>query len=212
MDSDYEPADWDSYRFQAYGGFTAERNGYARNYGMSDEMWHRFLFISDSRRDFVDPCYRAVSLADLFPEGYRRWLANNLTADDQITIFGKSVQRGIAARVLESANDLLVQAYEVTDGPDLDGDGLPDWYEPIFSPDTGLPVVLFDAGLDHIRDDGTYLPGQGGPGCDANDNSRCTCASNRWCMALERYDSVPAYLREALDGYQLGQPEERGVY
>jgi hypothetical protein len=41
-------------------------------------------FISDSRRDFVDSRYRAVSLADLFPDGYRRWLANNLTGDDRL--------------------------------------------------------------------------------------------------------------------------------
>ncbi|MFP6684725.1 MAG: hypothetical protein VB934_08435, partial [Polyangiaceae bacterium] len=36
-------------------------------------------FISDSRSDFVDGRYRAVSLADLFPDGYRRWLGNSLT-------------------------------------------------------------------------------------------------------------------------------------
>ncbi|MBW2276364.1 MAG: hypothetical protein JRF63_02665, partial [Deltaproteobacteria bacterium] len=42
-DNDYEPVHWDGYRFQAYGGFYKERFGYARNYGMSDELWHRFL-------------------------------------------------------------------------------------------------------------------------------------------------------------------------
>ena len=31
-------------------------------------------FISASRQDFLDARYRAVSLADVFPEGYRRWL------------------------------------------------------------------------------------------------------------------------------------------
>ncbi|MBL8917486.1 MAG: hypothetical protein JNJ54_01380, partial [Myxococcaceae bacterium] len=41
-------------------------------------------FISDSRRDFLDARYRSVSLADVFPEGYRRWLGNNLTGDDAI--------------------------------------------------------------------------------------------------------------------------------
>jgi hypothetical protein len=305
-------------------------------------------FISSSRRDFVDPRYRAVSLADLFPDGYRRFLANMLTGDDWIkaprvvadangipqtdvelypatpigwttwwgdeprtcfpaagtmvcdsysgtgeaqlnplapahtapidpqvgweqhkfliawtlgylpenermdwldmmhlwemgrdadpgfanriefynptgktyvaktfgkeTIMGKSVQRGISARVLEYANDLLVQAYETTDGPDLDGDGIPDWYLPIFNPDNGLPIVRFDAGLDHIRDDGTYLPGQGSEGCNPNDNTACTCASNRWCVKLKDYVTLPAYLREALDAYRLGDPEERGVY
>ena len=41
-------------------------------------------FISASRDDFVDPRFRSVSLADVFPDGYRRWLANNLTGDDAI--------------------------------------------------------------------------------------------------------------------------------
>ena len=41
-------------------------------------------FISDSRGDFLDGRYRAVSMADMFPDGFRRWLANNLTNDDFI--------------------------------------------------------------------------------------------------------------------------------
>jgi hypothetical protein len=41
-------------------------------------------FISASRDDFVDPRFRSVSLADVFPDGYRRWFANNLTNDDAI--------------------------------------------------------------------------------------------------------------------------------
>jgi hypothetical protein len=31
-------------------------------------------------------------------------------------------------------------------------------------------------------------------------------------MQLRRYLSVPAYLREALSAYQLGEPEQRGIY
>ena len=58
-------------------------------------------FISASRRDFLDARYRAVSLADVFPDGYRRFLANNLTGDDMI--------RG--ARIAASAsNNPLVDA------------------------------------------------------------------------------------------------------
>jgi hypothetical protein len=41
-------------------------------------------FISASRDDFVDSRFRAVSIADVFPDGYRRWLGNNLTNDEQI--------------------------------------------------------------------------------------------------------------------------------
>lgn len=43
VNKDYEPAEWDGHRFQAYGAFTAERMGYARNYGMVDTKWHRFI-------------------------------------------------------------------------------------------------------------------------------------------------------------------------
>ena len=41
--SDYEPLDWDGIRFKAFGAFTVERKGYARNYGMSDNKWRRFI-------------------------------------------------------------------------------------------------------------------------------------------------------------------------
>jgi hypothetical protein len=41
-------------------------------------------FISSSRDDYVDPRFRSVSLSDVFPDGFRRWLANNLTNDEQI--------------------------------------------------------------------------------------------------------------------------------
>jgi len=43
VDNDYEPVHWDGYRFQSYGGFYVERLGFSRNYGMSDDKWHRFL-------------------------------------------------------------------------------------------------------------------------------------------------------------------------
>jgi hypothetical protein len=294
-------------------------------------------FISDSRNDFVDPRYRAVSLADLFPDGYRRWLANNLTGDnlgrpvtelsslypatplgwtswwgqepevcfpdrgttvcssyagvdsgafhpnapDRVavvdpqvgweqqkfliawtmlylpenektkwldmlrlwelgqdadpgfenrielhhpdgrsyvaktygkeTVFGKVVQRGISARVLEYANELMFEAYEVQDGPDLDGDAQADWYLPVFSPATGEVLVKYDPGVKHIDENGFIIPG-GIEGCNETDNSECTCTSNRACMKLSRYLSVPAYLREALSAYQLGEPEQRGIY
>ena len=41
--NDYEPADWDGDRFQAFGAFTTDRKGYARDYGMTDTQWHRFI-------------------------------------------------------------------------------------------------------------------------------------------------------------------------
>ncbi len=42
VDKDYEPVDYDGYRFQAFGAFETERVGYARDYGMTDSQWHRF--------------------------------------------------------------------------------------------------------------------------------------------------------------------------
>ncbi len=296
-------------------------------------------FVSDSRLDFTDPRYRSVALAELFPDGYRRWLANNLTDDDTIkgprlaadasgkplvdskkypstpigwtswwpstpkvcfpgegtticnapagpnsttlkpkvpanqvtldpqvgweqqkfliawtmlylpeneksqwldmmrvwelgknadpgfknriefhdptgrtyiaktfgkeTIFGKKVQKGIAARVLEQANDYLKNAYVTTGGKDLDNDGTPDWYIPTISATTGQPMVKFDQSM-------TGLGAK--PGCSATDNSKCTCTANRACLKLKAYVSVPAYLREAVQAYKLGEPDERGVY
>jgi hypothetical protein len=308
-------------------------------------------FISQTRNDFVDPRYRSVSVADLFPDGYRRWLANNLTGDELLkgpriaadedgdplvdfqkystwpigwitwwtrepqvcfpgegsnicsayhmptsdpfhprapentavldpevgweqqkfliawtmlylpenqkmnwldllrlyqlgadpypvieqrlefhspdgkiyiaktfgkeVIFGKTVQRGIAARVLEWANELLAAAYVLEEdpdrvAPDLDGDGEPDW--PVPAPgDDGQLVVKWDQSLALYDAEGTAHP-EGLPGCNADDYSECTCSANRACMALQRYVSVPAYLREAVAAYQLGEPDMRGVY
>ncbi len=303
-------------------------------------------FISSSRTDFVDPRYRAVSLADLFPEGYRRWLANNLTGDDFIKgprvaanmagrpllgtdgfpsqpmgwttwwteapescfpgagtnmcssmniddgsvfnpqfpantrvidpqvgweqqkfliawtmlylfeneendwldmlrvwemgrdadpgftqrielhspngavyvaktfgteeIFGRTVQRGIGARVLEYANQLLAAAYETDDGPDLDHNGTPDWYTLRYSA-AGRPVVKWDPTVALI-DDAGLIQGDGIPGCNATENDRCTCTSNRACSELQHYMSVPSYLREAISAYHLGSPDARGIY
>ncbi len=245
-------------------------------------------FISSSRGDFVDPRYRAVSIADVFPDGFRRWLANNLTGDDYIkgvrakvgsdktaqlgwtswwptegprscfpngasnfcftpgvaapgepaglqvvdpqvgweqqrfayifsllyvqenqrtnwlnqmqvweqgidgdpgfdnrielhapngktyvaktfgteVIFGKTVQRGVAARVLEYANELVQAAYEVE------------------------PVLLNGVTVGYR------------PKVDANNmpilKSGTSCAENVDCTRLEAYESLPAIMREAL--------------
>jgi hypothetical protein len=302
-------------------------------------------FISSSRTDFTDPRYRAVSLADLFPDGYRRWLANNLTGDDALKgprvaadadgeplldgegfpsqpigwtswwretpeacfpaegttlcstfpideapfdprlpanttvvdpqvgweqqkfliawtllylpenqqvewldqlrvwelgadadpglarrielhapdgrvyiaktygheeIFGQTVQRGIAARVLEYANQLLAAAYVTDDGPDLDGDTVPDWYLPRYSAATGQPLVRWDPTVAQIDSEGR-IQTNGVPGCNRTDSSMCTCTANRACVSLGHYLSIPSYLREAIAAYNLGQPEPRGT-
>ncbi len=335
-----------------------DQGEYDRDYTLNagsyyDKMYAAMLmtesvdnFISSSRTDFVDARYRAVSLADLFPDGYRRWLSNALTGDDFIkgprvaadvsgmpltdtegypahaigwttwwgptpeacfpgdgttvcksfaeppttwepktindvavldpqigweqqkfliawtllylpenqqqgwmnmlrvwelgkdadpgfanriefhdptgkiyvaktfgseVIFGKRVQRGIAARVLEYANELLAAAYECDDGPDLDGDGAPDWYLPRFNPTTGKPIVRWDPTIAALSPLGFELP-NGVPGCNAQGNQNCTCTANRACLALSEYVEVPFFLRQALDAYRLASPQPKGIY
>jgi hypothetical protein len=302
-------------------------------------------FISDSRLDYVDPRYRAVSLADLFPEGYRRWIGTMLTNDEAMKgghlaasaggevltdsdgypaegmgwpvwwaadpyvcfpgegghvcgsygqsdntpfhplapdrtvvvdpqvgweqqkfviaftllylpeneryhwldmmdiwelgrdadpefenriefhapwgevfiaqtygteeLFGKTVQKGIAARVLQQANEYLQAGFETTDGSDLDGDGNPDWFFPVLGPG-GEPVVKYDPSIQTIDLDGNVVAGY--PGCNSTENHACTCSANRACYRLQQYISVPTYLREALTAYQLGHPSQAGFY
>ncbi len=40
-DTDYEPAEWDGNRMDAFGWFYNDRYGYERNYGVLDEKWHK---------------------------------------------------------------------------------------------------------------------------------------------------------------------------
>ncbi|MEE2787464.1 MAG: hypothetical protein VX589_09005 [Myxococcota bacterium] len=115
------------------------------------------------------------------------------------TIFGRTVQKGIGARILEYANRLLEQAYVVRDGPDLNGDGQPDWYLPVMG-ETGLPQIKFDASIAPTA------------ACSADDASGCTCASNRACMALQNYVAVPIFMRQAIDAYGLREPSPRGLF
>lgn len=289
-------------------------------------------FISDSRRDFTDARYRAVSLADLFPDGYRRWLANNLTGDEILkgarvavlangspsvdaslyptqgigwtswwkptpescfaqstnlqcstapassmplesqvgweqqkfliawtllylpenqqqtwlnqlniwergadsdpafqnrielvlpngktyiaktfgkeTIFGKTVQKGISARVLEWGNELVGSAYETTPGPDLDGDTRPDWYVPVMA--NGQPKVKYDPSVSVITPDGQLQTGR--PGCNSGDNSQCTCSSNKACVELQKFEEMPFFMRQAMRDYGLADPSMKGIY
>jgi hypothetical protein len=302
-------------------------------------------FISDSRNDFVDGRYRAVSLADVFGDGYRRWLANNLTGDDFLkgprlavgangsvvvdeklfpswpigwttwwteqpevcfpaegttlcnalgfapeqfaprtpdstvpidpqvgweqqkwliystmvflpenqkqywvdqlrlyqlgldsdpefdnrielhdpygrvyvakslgkeTIFGKPVERGIGARVLEYANELLAAAYVTTDGPDKDGDGKPDWFVPVIDPKSGKALVKYDPSMKFVDSTGA-LVGQI-PGCGPQEQTSCPCSANRACVRLEKYVTVPFFLWEATVLFGHAKPKKKGVY
>ncbi len=316
-----------------------------------DKTWSAMLmtesvdnFISSTRGDFVDPRYRSVSIADLFPEGYRRWLANNLTGDDWVKgprlraganglplvdadgvptdpmgwtswwrpegpevcvpdedsmvcsrlgeaddavfgaeswentavvdpqvgfeqqrflvawtmiflpenqqqwwvdqlrvwelgadndpgfenriefhhpggktyvartfgteeIFGRTVQRGIAARVLEYANALLLDAYEVDPVEGADGTR---WYRARLNAATGQPMVRYDATVQHVGADGNFNAGS--DGCDATDNSACTCSANRACMKLREYVEIPFYMRQVASQFARWDPSWKGVW
>ncbi|MBL8923815.1 MAG: hypothetical protein JNJ54_33475, partial [Myxococcaceae bacterium] len=289
-------------------------------------------FISDSRRDFLDARYRSVSLADVFPDGYRRWLGNNLTGDDALkglrvattagrpmadatgfpaqglghlswtgsevttcfqnaaalscsetppadtavvdpqvgweqqkfliawtllylpenqqqqwlnqmgiwelgadadpgfqnrielhlpdgktyiaktfgteVVLGKRVQKGIAARMLQWANELVARAYVTDPGPDRDNDGAPDWVVPRVV--NGNVQVRFDPSIQTITGTGGLEAGR--PGCDASDSSQCTCSSNKACLELSRYQEVPFFMRQAMRDYGVADPSMRGLH
>ncbi len=299
-------------------------------------------FISDSIEDFTDPRYRSVSMADLLPDGYRRWLANNLTGDDWIKgprvattpagnvqvdsekypsqpigwtswwpdtpeicfantgtavctgwdidgvpfkantpantrpidpqvsweqhkfliadtliylpenqktlwldmmgvwaigddtdpgfvnrielhpphgdtyvarTYGteeicfeecRTVQRGIAARMLEYANELLALAYEVTPVT-LNGTT---WYEPVLDAN-GQPQVKYDPTLVWL--DGFYFTDPPAD-CNDTDDSGCKCEHNAACMKLGSYLSVPDFMRQAMRDFGMADPSMKGIY
>ncbi|MFO0749574.1 MAG: hypothetical protein U1F43_28470 [Myxococcota bacterium] len=317
-----------------------------------DKSWTALLmtesvdnFISSTRGDFFDARYRSVSIADLFPDGYRRWLANNLTGDDTLKgarlsaqgngnpevgtdkfpskpigwvswwgtngpevcfpnnesqvcsrygdptdapfnpqapanvaiidpqvgweqqkfliawtlvylpenqeqwwldqlhiyelgadsdpgitnrielhipggktyvartfgteeIFGETVQKGIGARVLEYANQLLAEAYETQEVEGPDGTI---WYEAKLDRDSGQPIVRWDPNVSAITPDGNFAD-DGLPGCNATDNSKCTCSANKACMKLREYVEVPYFMREAMSTFAQGSPSWKGVF
>jgi hypothetical protein len=303
-------------------------------------------FISSSRSDFHDARYRSVSVADLFPDGYRRWLASNLTNDDALkgarvvanttgnpvvdadrypttpigwtswwlpggpevcfpnessrvcsrygdidsapynalapenvaildpqvgweqqkfliawtliylpenqqqwwidmlrlwelgpdsdpefdqriefhnpggksyvartfgteVLFGKSVQKGIAARVLEYANELASQAYQGSwhIGPD----GVTRWWVAAVNTRTGQPIVAYDPNVLAFDEEGFEYE-DGREGCNAEDSSRCTCTANRACMRLQDYVELPYFLRQATATMGMLYPDWKGVY
>jgi hypothetical protein len=308
-------------------------------------------FISDSITDFYDARYRSVSMADVFRDGYRRWLANNLTNDDQIkgvrliakvngdpetdadgfptgpigtttwwpkngpevcfpnelgtfcssyaeptsdpfnpqaapnvaivdplvgweqqkfliawtyvylpenqkrywldrmelkevgmhdnpmwasrielhipggniyvgrtygteTIFGKTVQKGIAARVVEYANEMLSKAYqgkwydvngEVVDQANPPADR---WWVADINPATGQPIVNYDPDMIGLNANGGGLP-NGTPGCNDSGNLECTCEMNKSCLLLDKYKSVPWFLARMDNWLRVGA---KGLY
>ncbi len=76
--SDYEPVDWDGYQFVAFGIFTNDRYGYARNYGMTDTDWHRFA----SRYNIWDKSHAYVAAkGNTCPDGWTPSIDQNGLVD-----------------------------------------------------------------------------------------------------------------------------------
>ncbi len=320
-----------------------------------DKAWVPYLmaesednFISDSRNDFVDGRYRSVSMADVFPEGYRRWLANYLTGDldttalflgadaagqpmvemeerpdgtmmmwpafplgtvswwaktpeicfpaegttlcntydaytghqlefepllpdqtlkidpqvgfsqqkfliaytylylptnekrnwlDQMRlykigaesdpaipdvariewhnpfgdvfvarrygteeIFGKVVEAGIAARILEYANSLMEKAFQGA----WDANGIS--YIPDYDPVSGAPIVKYDPSM------GSQGPPVNFASCNSTTNAGCTCEDNSACLVLKKYATVPEYMWQVGMTMYYGNPEFKGIY
>ena len=120
------------------------------------------------------------------------------------TKYEKRAEKGIAARVLQYANDLLLQAYEV-DSVDYDNDGFKDWHIVRLNPATGAPLVKYDPTITNPQ-----LPTN--TSCTAQDNSGCTCTANRACVKLSRYVELPFFIRQSLAAYGLAHPSMKGIY
>jgi hypothetical protein len=98
-------------------------------------------------------------------------------------IFGRTVQKGVGARVLEYANSLINRAY--TNTPvDHDSDGVVDWYLPTLGTD-GKARIKHDPSMTR----GAAVPPDWGP-CSASNNSGCRCEDNVACLELRKYISV----------------------
>jgi hypothetical protein len=141
---------------------------------------------------------------------------------------GKMVERGIAARVLEYANELagkgfLLDPTRVVDGLACDGGGqYPAGYtkfgRPCLKrqPDDGSlyaggAIVLSDPSVCQIS--GSFC--QVMPTCDRSVQPDCTpldVGDNRFAQELKYYKSVPDYLWESLVQFGLGDPHELGLY
>ncbi|MBL9024149.1 MAG: zinc-dependent metalloprotease [Myxococcales bacterium] len=129
------------------------------------------------------------------PDG-RIYIAKTFGTED---IFGKTVQRGVGARVLEYANELASRAFECTDV--AGADGYSHWCLPTVV--AGKPVVKYDPLINDFDFN---------PTCTPTDNSGCTCTSNHYCDALQRYNSVPAFMRQAMRDFRMADASMKGIY
>ena len=79
------------------------------------------------------------------------------------------------------------------------------------NPTTGLAIVKYDPNVVAFNAQGGELP-NGKPGCNAGDNSQCTCTANRACVQLSQYIEVPYFLRQTTATMGMFYPGWKGVY
>ena len=137
---------------------------------------------------------------------------------------GKMVQKGIAARVLEWANELTDKGFKldptmIIDTLACDGGvnftaGHTKYGRPCLKRQpAGDVIVLSDPALCAIAMGGMqcWTPAD----CDQNVNPGCTAlkvGDNHWAYMLKAYKSVPDYLWESLVAFGWGDPHELGLY
>ncbi|APR80315.1 Hypothetical protein A7982_05662 [Minicystis rosea] len=133
---------------------------------------------------------------------------------------GKWVQRGIAARVLEYANELTSGGYllDTTKYPQVADSSLPAGFNKygramfVVQPD-GTPVIAGDPTMKTINVDGTLGPAP--VTCDNNVDPACTPLNvwdNHFSVHLAKYKEVPDFLWEVIIKYGIGTPDQLGVY
>jgi hypothetical protein len=130
---------------------------------------------------------------------------------------GKWVQKGIAARVLEWANDLTSHGFaldttnfaataEYPAGFNAKGRAM---Y--LTQPD-GTPVIASDPAVKVLNAAGQLVPTTT---CDNNVDTACTPLNkydNHYAYDVANYKTIPDYLWEVMVRYGLGSPDQLGVF
>jgi hypothetical protein len=131
---------------------------------------------------------------------------------------GRVVQKGIAARVLEYANELTQKAYELDEAgyPETEAHpaGVNEFGRAMVAHHpSGQAIVKSDPAVRKITGLGML---QGVPACDQNVDPACTPLTvdqNHFAFELESYRSVAEFMWQAGAVYGLfGPPSERGTY
>jgi hypothetical protein len=131
---------------------------------------------------------------------------------------GQMVQKGIAARVLEYANQLTARGYKLDTANFPATASTPAGFNAfgramvVYQPN-GLPVVQVDPAIRNVTPEGTLQPPTA---CDQNLDPTCTPLTpdqNHWSHELLSYKAVADYLWQAELVYGwFNAPSERGVF